>query len=307
MAADRVLVVGALHWDRVVRAPRLPRRDETLVGSGIEEVFGGKGGNQAVAAALHGASVAMAGRVGDDPAAVQLLGFLDRAGVARGQVQQGKGPSGTSVAIVDEKGDYGAVIVSAANLEIDAQAIAVPPETALVLLQNEVPEAVNLAVARAARAAGAKLLLNAAPVRPTSEELLSLVDLLIVNRTEAAMLAGQEIADRAAASAVAARLARDGRGALVTLGAEGLVYSGPEGEIARPAFAVEVVSTHGAGDAFVGALAARLAAPKTAGGAFAPALDYAQAAAALGLSRPPGERLSITPAAVERLLQSTRR
>ncbi|MDH3264281.1 MAG: PfkB family carbohydrate kinase, partial [Paracoccaceae bacterium] len=113
-----VWVVGSLHLDVIVEAPRLPRLDETLVGQGVSYRLGGKGGNQAVAAARMGAEVAMAGAVGSDAFAETLLAELDRAGVDRAGVARLPGASGMSVAILDATGGYGAVIVSAANLVV---------------------------------------------------------------------------------------------------------------------------------------------------------------------------------------------
>lgn len=285
-----ILVVGALHLDVVVEAPHLPATDETVIGRSVAYRFGGKGGNQAVAAARMGAQVAMAGRVGPDRFGAQILAALDDAGVDRRGVLTVEGASGMSVAIVDKAGDYGAVIVSGVNLGIDGEAVTLPPGLRAVLLQNEVPEAVNRAIA--ARAApGLRVILNAAPARPVAPELMAQVDILVVNRGEAAALAGT--ADPEAA--VEALLAAGPQAVVVTLGAEGLVCATAEGARHRmAAFAVRVVSTHGAGDAFVGALAAAL----VRGGDLADALSFAQAAAALTVSAHPDARGAITPDAV---------
>jgi len=286
-----VFVVGSLHLDVIVDAPRMPGRDETLPGTAVAYAFGGKGGNQAVAAARHGAPVAMAGRVGSDDFAARLLAELDMAGVDRTQVHQGDGASGMSVAIVDANGDYGAVVVSAANLAIDAAAIDLAPGSRAVVLQNEIPESVNLAVARKARVASASVVLNAAPARDMAPELLALVDVLVVNRVEAAMMTGRNVATPDDARQAAETLSGDRRSALVTMGGDGVVVRAPETEtITLPAHRVDVVSTHGAGDAFVGALAARLADRDP----LADAVAYAQAAAALHVSVPVVERRLIS-------------
>ncbi len=146
-----LLVVGALHLDVVLQAPHLPGRDETVSGTSVNYVFGGKGGNQAVAAARLGAPVQFAGRTGADVFGDMLRETLVASGVVTAQLQEDSGASGMSAAIVDAQGDYGAVIVSAANLNIDALRIRIPDGTRLVLLQNEIPEAVNVTVARSAR------------------------------------------------------------------------------------------------------------------------------------------------------------
>ncbi|MGR3503380.1 PfkB family carbohydrate kinase [Pseudaestuariivita sp.] len=253
-----VFVCGSLHLDVVLRAPHLPGKDETVTGSAVDYVFGGKGGNQAVAAARMGAETRFAGRVGSDAFAERLREGLTAASVDIAQLQTGAGASGMSAAIVDAAGDYGAVIVSAANLEIDVSQIEVPPVTEVVLLQNEVPEAVNLAVAEKAKAIGAQVWLNAAPARPLSPALLGGLDMVVVNRVEAEAL-----------GKIACPV-------LTTLGSAGVFYQGK----AFPAYAVEVISTHGAGDMFQGALAAEWVRIKD----MAQAIDFAQAAAALHVS-----------------------
>jgi len=293
MTAPSVLVAGSLHYDVVVRADHLPALDETLPGSSVSYLCGGKGGNQAVAAARHGAPTAMAGMVGDDAFGEALLVNLDRAGVDRSSVAVMRGVnSGMSVAIVTGEGDYGAVIVSAANLSFDATRIEIPGSVRFVLLQNEVPEAANAALAAKARADGAKVILNAAPARPFDTDLRSKIDLLIANRVEAAMLSGRALETDADATAVAESLAAGRCDTIVTLGGDGAVFAPAGGTPQhRPAPPVDVRSSHGAGDAFAGALAARLA----LGADLPDALGYAQAAAALHVSSTPAERESITP------------
>jgi len=300
MTSPRVLVAGSLHYDVVVTADRLPGLDETLPGTSVSYLCGGKGGNQAKAAALHGAPTAMAGVVGDDAFGEALLDDLDRDGVDRSAVAVLPGAnSGMSVAIVTGEGDYGAIIVSAANLAIDATVIQVPDTARIVLLQNEIPEEANAVLAAKARAAGAKVILNAAPARPFRAELRSQVDLLIANRVEAAMLCGRAVETAADATAAAGLLAAGGCDTIVTLGAGGAVLALADGAPRHiPALPVEVRSSHGAGDALTGALAARLA----LGAGLQAALGYAQVAAALHVSSTLEERESITPIRVlERL------
>jgi ribokinase len=289
---SRILVMGALHHDVVVDAPRLPRLDETLVGHAVDYRFGGKGGNQAVAAARLGAEVAMIGRVGQDAAGAAMLAELDRAGVERSGVQEVAGASGMSVAITDASGGYGAVIVSAANLLNDGRD-ALPERFGICLMQNEVPEAANLALA--ARLPGdVRLILNAAPARPIDPALLARCGLLVVNRVEAADMARMD--DPADASCALAGLGP--AAVIVTLGAEGLLLC-EGGEVAHlPAHLVEVVTTHGAGDMFLGGLAAALAAGET----LTHAARFGQAAAALAVSRPVAQRAGIGAELVRRFM-----
>lgn len=295
-----VWVVGALHHDVVVRAPRLPRLDETLPGSGVAYLLGGKGGNQAVAAARMGAGVAMQGAVGTDAAGDTLLADLARAGVNTDRIVRIPGATGMSVAILDADGAYGAVIVSAANLSVQGDGPP-PPGARILLLQNEIPEPANLATARAARAAGLKVILNAAPARPADPALMALVELLVVNRVEAAMLSGQpeDAPDRAARALQAQGPAT----VIVTLGGDGLICQPRDGTgWSEPAFPAQVHSTHGAGDAFLGALAAAL----VAGDPLPAACRFAQAAAALHVAATPAERATLRESDVRALIAPPR-
>ncbi len=275
----------------------LPRLDQTVTGQGVAYRFGGKGGNQAVSAARMGASVAMAGAVGTDSFAAPLLAGLDAAGVDRGQVAVVDGPSGMSVAVVVPDGGYGAVIVSGANLRIDADAVAFPPGCRMLLLQNEIPAAVNLSLAQRARGAGIPVVLNAAPACPADPALFAALDLLVVNRGEAADILSLPEAGLDAPAAARALRAMGPRAVIVTLGGDGL--AGDDGTpFAQPAPRVQVVSSHGAGDAFLGALCAEW----LRGADLRQAARFGQAAAALTVATHPDDRRSITASAVRRAL-----
>ena len=262
MTGFDVIVCGSLHLDIMVKAPALPRIDETAVGSSWQKVCGGKGGNQAVQAARAGARTAMIGRVGDDEFGLTLRGNLQAAGVDdSGVTMDPVHGSGMSVAILQDDGDYGAVIVSGSNLAIDASTLLEQWQglggAKVLVLQNEVPHLVNVTAARAARAGGAKVVFNAAPARDGGSDLLELVDVLIVNRVEAETMLGCPVHDRASA-----RLALTGQTAsiIITLGGDGLVIAQASGDVVEmAAVPVQVISTHGAGDCFVGVLAAQLA------------------------------------------------
>lgn len=291
-----ILVAGALHLDVVVDAPHLPATDETVVGASVAYRFGGKGGNQAVMAARMGSVAGMAGRVGRDRFGAQLLAALDAAGVDRSQVRQTDGASGMSVAIVDAGGNYGAVIVSGVNRDIRADDIALHAGLRVLLLQNEIPQDVNLALARRVPDE-TTVILNAAPACDVRPELLARTDILVVNRVEAAQMTGTAIA--APLEAAGALAAKGPKEVIVTLGAEGLVACAPpHGVLTMPAPAVPVASTHGAGDAFTGALAAEL----SRGASLHGALRFAQAAAALTVQTPPDDRGRIGEASVRAAL-----
>lgn len=302
MSVD-VLVVGSLHRDVVVDAPRLPRLDETLPGSGFRLVLGGKGANQAVAAARMGARTAMAGRVGRDDFGDDLLAGLDSAHVDRTHVaRDADAGSGMSVAIVTEGGEYGAVIVSGANLALraeDALGAIRELKPRVLLIQNEIPAEANRAAAREAAMAGAAVVWNAAPAREPDDALIACVSVLLVNRVEAATMAGVPVASPDDAAAAARLLSAPTRDTIVTLGVAGAIHAATDGTLTPvPAIAVEARSAHGAGDMFAGALAARLAAGETV----RDALSFATGAAALFVASAEEERAAIDAAAVRGFL-----
>ena len=253
-----LLVVGALHWDVVVRAPQLPKLDETLRGRDVSYQLGGKGGNQAIAAIKAGAQVEFAGRIGADQAGTAIRTLLMKAGVDLAQLQQGTGASGMSVAIVTENGEYGAVIVSAENHDYDPLVLELPAECAMVLLQNEMRPDILRTCAAAAHKRGAQVVWNAAPAKDISPSDLALVDTLIINRIEAADILGHDDigSDPASAVVLLAELAPKAE-VILTLGGDGVVFTAP-GQFCeiQPAQPVKVISTHGAGDVFVGTFAA---------------------------------------------------
>ena len=289
-----ILVAGSLHLDVIVEAAGVPRPDQTLTGTAVSYAFGGKGGNQAVASARAGAAAHMAGAVGTDDFAVTLRAALEAGGVGAEGVQTLPGPSGMSVAIVDPAGNYGAVIVSAANLLFRPEAVAFPRNCRALVLQNEIPEAANLFLARCAARAGIRVILNAAPVRGISVELLKLLDLLVVNRGEAADLLGLTEAGLKPVIAAKALTALGPKASIVTLGADGLASD----DFAQAAFPAKVISTHGAGDSFIGALAAEW----SRGAPLDQAARFAQGAAALHVSTPVLERSRIDEARIRSCL-----
>ncbi|MEI4474081.1 PfkB family carbohydrate kinase [Frigidibacter sp. MR17.24] len=280
-----VVVVGSLHYDIMVEADHLPRRDETGVGRRWYPKFGGKGGNQAVAVAKAGTPVTMAGALGEDDFGRFMRSVLHAAGVDLTHIQTVPGGSGMSVAIADANGDYAATIVSGANLLIDEKRLGdLPWATAKVLvLQSEVTEALNLAAARLARLHGATVILNAAPARALSPELAALIDVLVVNAVEAEMFGTAPVTDLASARAAGGALAARFPAVVVTAGGAGLAWSDGTSNGVVPAMKVRVVSTHGAGDCFTGTLAAAIAAGRTLG----EACESASEAAALHVSQTP--------------------
>ena len=276
-----VLTVGSLHYDIMVETDHLPQKDETAVGTRWYPKFGGKGGNQAVSAAKAGATSRILGAVGDDD-----FGRFLRAALRAGQVDDrfvsvltGTG-SGISVALQDSAGDYAATIVSGANLLISHDALTDPAlweRVGVLVLQNEVTADLNLAAASQARARGLRTLLNAAPYRPLSPDLQPLIDILVVNAVEAEMMGAGKVGSLDSAKDAAMMLAGRFESVIVTAGAAGLAGCGGAGEVfTLNAETVQVVSSHGAGDAFIGTLAAQIA----GGAALEPACRIASQAAA---------------------------
>ena len=260
-----VIVCGSLHLDIVVNSPHLPRLDETVPGGSWKKICGGKGGNQAVMAAKAGATCAMIGCVGDDDFGRTLTANLTANAVNIDHVslnlEQG---TGMSVAIVESTGDYGAVIVSGSNGALSPQ-VAVEAWQKLggakiLILQNEIPETVNVAMAKAAKRSGGRVILNAAPARTLADELTQLIDVLVVNRIEAEMMCGVPVTDQASALKILPSLAHEGQEVIITLGGQGLVFQAKDRSqhFIEP-IKVIVKSTHGAGDCFVGTLANELA------------------------------------------------
>lgn len=264
MTAPVILTVGSLHYDIMVEADHLPARDETAVGSRWYPKFGGKGGNQAVSVSRQGARSRMVGAVGDDGFGRFLRDGLRAAGVDDQFVATLPVGSGMSVAIQDAAGDYAATIVSGANLAIDPATLlddAVWQEVSLLVLQSEVPDAVNLAAATEARRRGVRTILNAAPARTLPPTLPPLIDVLVVNAVEAEMMGSGHVCCLQSAAAAANHLAARFEAVVVTAGSLGLAAHGADDAVLLlPAEKVTVVSSHGAGDAFIGALASALAA-----------------------------------------------
>ncbi|MCC6406866.1 MAG: ribokinase [Planctomycetes bacterium] len=278
-----VVVLGSLNMDLVVRVERFPEPGETLLGGGFATFPGGKGANQAVAAARLGANVRMLGRVGDDAYGRELVAGLRRDDVDASRVSSSSAaPTGVAVITVDAHGENHIVVAAGANATLDARAIesasAAFEGARVFVAQLETPLDAVLAGARAARAAGAVAILNAAPAQELSADALAAFDVLVVNQSEAARLAGR----RADPETLARELARRGpRAVVITLGAAGALALVDGRVERRAAFDVPVRDATAAGDAFVGALACSLAERVS----WPTALARASAAGALACTR----------------------
>jgi ribokinase len=282
--APRICVLGSLNMDLVVRTPRLPRPGETVPGGPLETFPGGKGANQAVAAARAGGRVAMIGAVGADEHGAALRAGLELAGVEPRLARRHGLATGVASITVDAAGENSIVVSAGANGSvdealIDAEADAIAGAD-LLLVQLEVPAAAVLHAAQRARQHGVRLLLNAAPAAPLDPRLLAATAILVVNRLEAIAVGGTD--PDLPPDALARHLAAAGPAlVVVTLGAAGAVACDGRQLYRQPGFAVDAVDSVAAGDAFVGALAVELA----AGTDVAAALRFACAAGALATTR----------------------
>ncbi len=291
MTAGLVVVAGSLNRDLTVDVPRLPAPGETVLGSGHRWDSGGKGANQAVAAARLGASVAMVGRVGDDAAGGRLVAGLQAEGVdASHIVRDPEAGTGLAAIVVDSEGENQIVVSPGANGRVAAADLpaALLAGAAVVLLQLEIPIEAVLA---AARSAGGMVVLNPAPAADLPAALLDEVDVLVPNRSELARLAGGPEPGSVPEAAEQARSL--GRSAVVvTLGADGALLVAAGAATHLPAPTVTAVDATAAGDAFCGALAAGL----TSGASLVDAAHRAVAAGAVAASRP-GAQASLPTAA----------
>jgi ribokinase len=247
-----VVVAGSANMDLVATTATLPRPGETVLGRDFAMVPGGKGANQAIAAARAGADCAFLGAIGSDAFGVTLKARLTASGVDTAHLRVEYGVSGVAVIMVDGAGENSIVATPGANgafVGLGAPEVAAIEAADVLVAQLEIPLATVVEAARAARAGGTRVLLNAAPAVPLPADLLGLVDLLVVNEVEAGALTGLGRNDPAALLASVPR-------AVLTLGAEGAWYVDRDGtaELVAPP-AVRSVDSTAAGDAFTGALA----------------------------------------------------
>ncbi|GHB30800.1 ribokinase [Streptomyces viridiviolaceus] len=275
-----IVVLGSTNMDLVAYVEKAPQRGETVTGREFRTVPGGKGANQAIAAARAGATVSMIGAVGNDAFGSRLRATLEHSGVNTDHLRTTEGPSGTAHIVVDAEGGNSIVVVPGANATVDR---VLPRDEGCIasadslLLQLETPLSAVLAGARTARAHGVRTILTPAPAQPLPPELLAATDLLVPNEHEAAALTG--LTDpREAAAALLERVPE----VVVTLGAAGSLYAARGAEpLTVPAPRVTAVDSTGAGDTFVGALAVALGEARPV----REALSWAATAAALSVQR----------------------
>lgn len=283
----KVVVIGSLNMDLVTRAPRLPRGGETLIGQSFTTVSGGKGANQAVAAARLGAQVSMVGCVGTDAYGQELRGALLAEQIDCQAVSIVDGASGVALIVVDDNSQNAIVIVAGANGELTPRVIdrfdTVLQAADVIICQLEVPDATVGHALKRGRELGKTVILNPAPAsRPLPADWYASIDYLIPNESEASALSGLSVDSLATAETAATRLIAMGAGkVIITLGAQGSLFANGIGFEHFPAPTVKAVDTTAAGDTFVGGFAAALASGKSE----AEAIRFGQVAAALSVTR----------------------
>jgi ribokinase len=297
-----ILVIGSLNADLVVRASRFPAPGETIQGEDLVIIPGGKGANQAVAAARLGARVAMIGRVGADPFGSTLIENLKQNDVdVRRVIRDHTTPTGTAVIVVDSHGQNSIVLSSGANGKVSSSDIGPDSfvDSSLLLLQFEIPFETVVHSANLARKKKLRILLNPAPARTIPDELLKAADFILPNETELGLLTGRTIGDLASVEAASHTLvARGAQNIVVTLGANGALIVNKNGAKHIPSYQVKVVDTTAAGDAFVGGLAVGLLNGKS----LEDAVQYACACGALAVTKFGAQPSLPTTEDVEKLL-----
>jgi ribokinase len=276
-----IVVLGSTNMDLVTYVEKAPQRGETVTGRQFRTIPGGKGANQAIAAARAGATVSMIGAIGTDTYGTHLRSTLEHSGVETDLLRTIDGPSGTAHIVVDDEGGNAIVVIPGANGTVDHL---VPGDEGLIasadtlLLQLEIPMPAVVAGARTARAHGVRTILTPAPAQPLPSELLAATDLLVANEYEAVTLTDEtDTVDAATA------LLEKVPAVVVTLGAAGSLYLARDAEpLAVGAPQVTAVDSTGAGDTFVGALAVALGEERP----IREALAWAATAAALSVQRP---------------------
>ena len=295
--AGKILVVGSLHLDVIVHSSRLPKPDETLLGDKVSYRFGGKGGNQAVAAAKIDVQVFMAGRIGTDNFGKQIYDTLSNQNINLDGLKMVDEATGMSVALIGSDGIYSAVVVSGVNQTIDLSEIAVPDDLTVLVLQNEINTDANFEIIKKVPKS-TFIILNAAPALTPNKDFFERIDLLVVNQLEAKMLLNEEPSIFNNLDALRKLQNLGPKEVIITMGADGYTGISKNGEIfSEPGIKVDVLSTHGAGDSFVGTLAAFIC----KGEPINIAAQYAQASSALHVKTPIDQREKILQADIENM------
>ncbi|MFA5265411.1 MAG: ribokinase [Opitutaceae bacterium] len=301
-----IVVIGSSNTDMIVRVPRIPGPGETLLGGEFSTAAGGKGANQAVAAARAGGRVAFVARLGRDSLGDQALAGFVREGIEVGQISRDPAkPSGVALIFVAASGENSIAVAGGSNETLAPDQIAdsrkVIAGAKVLLMQLETPLPTIEAAAAIASEAGVRVILNPAPAQPLSDSLLRKLSLLTPNEHEASLLSGVKVTNVASARKAARVLRAKGTtSVIITLGAKGAFVSTKGCEVLVPGFRMKAVDTTAAGDVFNGALAVRL----SEGAELLDAVRFANAAAAISVTRPGAQPSIPLRAEIEALLSS---
>jgi ribokinase len=308
-AAPRVIVIGSANVDLCMNLPLLPTPGETLGGGKFRQTFGGKGANSAVAAAQAGGNVALIGCVGRDANGAEMMANLRAKNVETTFVEEHpSAPTGVAFIFIDDHAQNMIGVAAGANDEVTPERIdalqAVLQQADVLVIQNEVPEKTVEHLLELAGTKGWRVLYNCAPARKISPRLLALVEWLVVNESEAALLSGQPVSSESEAGIAAQALLGHGvKNVLITLGAEGVCVAQNGGSIFHvPAFPVKALDTVGAGDTFCGVLAVACG----EGRELAQAVRFAAAAAAISVTRAGAQNAAPRREEIEHLLSQER-
>lgn len=256
-----IIVIGSLNTDLVVKSPRFPQPGETISGDDLQIIPGGKGANQAVAAARQGVKTTMIGRVGSDSFGPFLVDNLKSNQVDTSHVLQTDSATGTAIIVVDANGQNSIVLSPGANgkvspADVDSASFA---DFGLLLLQLEIPTPTVLRAAQRAHEHGLTVILNPAPAKPLPHELLANVDILIPNESELSLLTGLSVNDVSSAEMAAKEILKQGvQTVIVTLGSKGALLVTASQVTHVNTYKVDVVDTTAAGDAFIGGFASAM-------------------------------------------------
>jgi ribokinase len=287
MAAQPIVVVGSSNTDMIIKLDHIPRPGETILGGQFVTAAGGKGANQAVGAARAGGKVTFVARVGSDMLGEQAVAGFVEDGIDVDYVFRDKtSPSGVALIFVAKDGENSIAVASGANGKLSPADVKKAKRAlagaSVLVLQLETPLETVCAAAELAAKAGVRVILNPAPAQPLPDELLRKVSILTPNESEAELLTGVRVTDKASAAEAAQKLLARGVGmVVVTLGAKGALLACSSGQQLIPSFKVKAVDTTAAGDVFNGALAVALAEGK----AMPDAVRFASAAAAISVTR----------------------